>query len=63
MFVSIHSLAVSNLNSLATVTWEDFISQIPQFRSFTDKRQLFIIKFIGKSFSSYSHGSDSLKEL
>ncbi|XP_021939076.1 LOW QUALITY PROTEIN: sodium-coupled monocarboxylate transporter 2 [Zootermopsis nevadensis] len=41
------SLAVSNLNSLATVTWEDFISQIPQFKSFTDKRQLFIIKFIG----------------
>ncbi|PNF39682.1 hypothetical protein B7P43_G05669 [Cryptotermes secundus] len=41
------SLAVSNLNSLATVTWEDFISQIPQFRSFTDKRQLLVIKFIG----------------
>lgn len=41
------SLAVSNLNSLATVTWEDFISQIPQFRSFTDKRQLLVIKLIG----------------
>jgi len=49
-FVSlIYSLTVSNLNSLATVTWEDFISQIPQFRSFTDKRQLLLIKVIGKS--------------
>jgi Na+/proline symporter len=47
-FVSlIYSLTVSNLNSLATVTWEDFISQIPQFRSFTDKRQLLLIKVIG----------------
>jgi len=48
-FRLIYSLTVSNLNSLATVTWEDFISQIPQFRSFTDKRQLLLIKVIGKS--------------
>jgi hypothetical protein len=49
VFHLIYSLTVSNLNSLATVTWEDFISQIPQFRSFTDKRQLLLIKVIGKS--------------
>nr|CAD7449294.1 unnamed protein product [Timema bartmani] len=41
------SLAVSNLNSLATVTWEDFISQIPQFKHFTDRQQLLTIKTIG----------------
>ncbi|KAJ9576542.1 hypothetical protein L9F63_025562, partial [Diploptera punctata] len=41
------SLAVSNLNSLATVTWEDFISQIPACRDFTDKKQLLSIKIIG----------------
>jgi hypothetical protein len=58
-----YSLAVSNLNSLATVTWEDFISQIPQFRSFTDNRQLLIIKVIGKSFPCYIHGSGSTELL
>ena len=49
LFHMIYSLTVSNLNALATVTWEDFISQIPQFNSFTDKRQLLLIKVIGKS--------------
>lgn len=41
------SLNVSNLNSLATVTWEDFISQMPQFKGLDDKKQLTIIKVIG----------------
>ncbi|XP_069679260.1 sodium-coupled monocarboxylate transporter 2 [Periplaneta americana] len=41
------SLSVSNLNSLATVTWEDFVSQLPQFRDVTDRRQLLLIKIIG----------------
>ena len=49
LFHLIYSLTVSNLNSLATVTCEDFISQIPQFSSFTEKRQLLLIKVIGKS--------------
>ncbi|PSN43174.1 hypothetical protein C0J52_09913 [Blattella germanica] len=40
------SLSVSNLNSLATVTWEDFVSQIPACRNFTDKKQLLVIKII-----------------
>ncbi|XP_053682409.1 sodium-coupled monocarboxylate transporter 1 isoform X1 [Sabethes cyaneus] len=41
------SLNVSNLNSLATVTWEDFLSQLPRFKGIGDKQQLNIIKFIG----------------
>jgi hypothetical protein len=51
----------SDLNSLAIVTWEDFISLIPQFRSFTDRRQLVIIKFIGKS-SLFYHQSSKISE-
>lgn len=38
------NLVVSNLNSLATVTWEDFLSQVPQFKSFDDRQQLLAIK-------------------
>ncbi|XP_039449985.1 sodium-coupled monocarboxylate transporter 1 isoform X3 [Culex pipiens pallens] len=41
------SLNVSNLNSLATVTWEDFLSHLPRFKGISDKQQLNIIKFIG----------------
>ncbi|XP_017477813.1 PREDICTED: sodium-coupled monocarboxylate transporter 1 [Rhagoletis zephyria] len=39
-------MMVSNLNSLATVCWEDFISQLPQFKGLSDKQQLFILKVI-----------------
>lgn len=38
------NLVVSNLNSLSTVTWEDFLSQVPQFKNFNDRQQLFAIK-------------------
>ncbi|KAL0277604.1 UNVERIFIED_CONTAM: hypothetical protein PYX00_004837 [Menopon gallinae] len=41
------SLSVSNLNSMATVMWEDFLSKIPCFRKFTDKQQLCVIKLMG----------------
>uniref|UniRef100_A0A2M4BH38 Putative sodium/solute symporter n=1 Tax=Anopheles marajoara TaxID=58244 RepID=A0A2M4BH38_9DIPT len=41
------SLNVSNLNSLATVTWEDFLSHLPRFKGIGDKQQLNVIKFIG----------------
>ncbi|CAH1111192.1 unnamed protein product [Psylliodes chrysocephalus] len=41
------SLNVSNLNSLATVTFEDFIRPIPIFSNLKDSRQLWAIKFIG----------------
>ncbi|XP_067619577.1 sodium-coupled monocarboxylate transporter 1 [Eurosta solidaginis] len=39
-------MMVSNLNSLATVCWEDFVSQLPQFKGLNDKQQLFILKII-----------------
>lgn len=45
--ICINSLNVSNINSLATVTWEDFLSQLPRFRNFVDKKQLHFIKYIG----------------
>ncbi|XP_048507117.1 sodium-coupled monocarboxylate transporter 1 [Athalia rosae] len=47
LFNSALSLAVSNLNSLATVTWEDFFSQLPALNNLKDTQQLNIIKFIG----------------
>jgi solute carrier family 5 (sodium-coupled monocarboxylate transporter), member 8/12 len=47
LFNSALILNVSNLNSLATVTWEDFLSKLPQFKGMEDKKQLHIIKFIG----------------
>lgn len=37
---------VSNLNSLATVCWEDFVSQLPRFKGLSDKQQLRIIKIV-----------------
>nr|XP_023016960.1 sodium-coupled monocarboxylate transporter 1 [Leptinotarsa decemlineata]XP_023016961.1 sodium-coupled monocarboxylate transporter 1 [Leptinotarsa decemlineata] len=41
------SLNVSNLNSLATVTFEDFIKPIPLLKGMKDAHELFTIKFIG----------------
>lgn len=40
-------LNVSNLNSLATVTWEDFLCFLPAFKGKTDKQQLHLIKYLG----------------
>lgn len=45
------SLNVSNVNSLATVTWEDFVSRLPNFKGYTDKQQLSVIKSIGVAYS------------
>ncbi|XP_048001659.1 sodium-coupled monocarboxylate transporter 1 [Leguminivora glycinivorella] len=41
------SFLVSNVNSLATVTWEDFVSAAPAFQGISDKQQLTVIKIIG----------------
>ncbi|CAH1375121.1 unnamed protein product [Tenebrio molitor] len=41
------SLNVSNLNSLATVTFEDFLRPIPFLKGLKDKHQLYTIKAIG----------------
>ena len=46
LFNSALTLAVSNLNSLATVTFEDFLGQIPALRELKDKQQLHLIKVI-----------------
>lgn len=46
LFNSALALAVSNLNSLATVTFEDFFKQIPRVNRFNDKQQLLTIKLI-----------------
>ncbi|RZC38021.1 sodium-coupled monocarboxylate transporter 1 [Asbolus verrucosus] len=40
------SLNVSNLNSLATVTFEDFLRPIPYLKGLKDKHQLYTIKAI-----------------
>ncbi|KAI8045670.1 hypothetical protein M5D96_001853 [Drosophila gunungcola] len=39
-------MMVSNLNSLSTVIWEDFVSQFPKFKGFSDKQQLRVLKLI-----------------
>ncbi|ALC46063.1 CG7720 [Drosophila busckii] len=39
-------MMVSNLNSLATVCWEDFVSQLPRFKGLSDKQQLKILKVV-----------------
>ncbi|XP_045473310.1 sodium-coupled monocarboxylate transporter 1 isoform X2 [Harmonia axyridis] len=41
------SLNVSNLNSLATVTFEDFLRPIPYLKGLKDSHQLYAIKAIG----------------
>ncbi|XP_054000061.1 sodium-coupled monocarboxylate transporter 2 [Hylaeus anthracinus] len=46
LFNSALTLAVSNLNSLATVTFEDFFGQMPSLRDLKDKQQLHVIKLI-----------------
>lgn len=45
------SFLVSNVNSLSTVTWEDFVSAAPAFKGISDKQQLMIIKIIGIIYS------------
>jgi len=45
----IYSILVSNLNSISTVAWEDFVSQIPIFKGASEKNQLWCIKSISKS--------------
>ncbi|XP_060880511.1 sodium-coupled monocarboxylate transporter 2-like isoform X2 [Metopolophium dirhodum] len=46
LFNSGLSILVSNLNSISTVAWEDFISQIPIFKGASEKNQLWCIKSI-----------------
>lgn len=41
------SIYVSTLNSVATVSWEDFIAHLPAFRGLTDFKQLCAIKTLG----------------
>lgn len=47
LFNSALTLAVSNLNSLATVTFEDFIIRIPRLSDLKDTQQLRLIRIIG----------------
>ncbi|KAF0770336.1 sodium-coupled monocarboxylate transporter 2 isoform X2 [Aphis craccivora] len=44
LFNSGLSILVSNLNSISTVAWEDFVSQIPVFKGASEKNQLLCIK-------------------
>lgn len=63
LFNSALILNVSNLNSLATVTWEDFLSNLPQFKGMEDKKQLQIIKFIGSIYGLMIMGVGFLVQL
>lgn len=39
-------MTVSNLNSMATVAWEDFVCKVPSFKNFKDQQQLLTIKLL-----------------
>ncbi|XP_075163177.1 sodium-coupled monocarboxylate transporter 2 [Haematobia irritans] len=39
-------MMVSNLNSMATVIWEDFLTLIPKFKNLSDRQQLSLIKTV-----------------
>ncbi|XP_055617704.1 sodium-coupled monocarboxylate transporter 1-like isoform X2 [Toxorhynchites rutilus septentrionalis] len=45
------TLNISNINSLATVTWEDFLSLIPALTRKTDCYQLNVIKLVGSFYA------------
>lgn len=45
------SIYVSTLNSVATVTWEDFISHMPMFEKLADFKQLCAIKVLGVTYA------------
>lgn len=51
---------VSNLNSLATVLWEDFVSQVPRFRGIDDRGQLFAIRAFAVMFAVLAFGGTFL---
>lgn len=46
-----NSIYVSTLNSIATVTWEDFLKHVPAFRKFADFKQLVAIKALGVAYA------------
>lgn len=47
----LHSIFVSTLNSIATVTWEDFLSSLTCFKKYTDFNQLVVIKSLGVTYA------------
>lgn len=51
MFFFVSSVTVSNLNSLATCTFEDFLCRLPRFKEYDDKSQLNTIKYIAVAYA------------
>lgn len=47
----VHSIFVSTLNSIATVTWEDFLSPLSCFKKYSDFNQLVLIKSLGVTYA------------
>lgn len=52
----IYSIFVSTLNSLATVTWEDFLSPLNTFQKRSDRFQLVFIKSLGVMYAVLTMG-------
>lgn len=63
LFNSALILNVSNLNSLATVTWEDFFAHLPQFKGMSDNKQLYFIKSVGTVYGLMIMGVGFLVQL
>lgn len=56
MISSHYSIVVSTLNSLATVTWEDFLSPLNVFHKRSDRFQLVFIKSLGVMYAFLTMG-------
>lgn len=50
------SIVVSSLNSIATVTWEDFLSPLNYFKKRSDRYQLVFIKWLGVIYAFLTMG-------
>lgn len=51
LFTGALGILVSNANSLATVTWEDFLSAIPSWRATDEGRQLAAVRWLAAAYS------------
>lgn len=63
LFNSALTLAVSNLNSLSTVTFEDFLCQLPSIKKLTEVQQLKLIKLIAVIYGVFIIGASYLVSL
>lgn len=50
-----YSAIVSNVNCVATVLWEDFVSSAPRFKKLSDSKQVWALKILSKLLHSLNN--------